>query len=169
MSLPSKQVLESLLEYNPLTGVLIWKPRGDIAWDARFAGKPALTCMTKHGYLYGTLYGVRVQTHRVIFKLVYGTEPESIDHEDHDPSNNRIKNLHESDALRNQKNRSHAANNKSGTTGVCWHKATGKWHAQIGVKGKRVSLGHFDIIEDAIAARKAAEIDHNYHQNHGRK
>lgn len=48
-------------------------------------------------------------------------------------------------------------NNTSGVKGVCWHKRMGKWHATIGFKGVRYSLGYYDRLEDAAAARKAAE------------
>ena len=33
----------------------------------------------------------------------------------------------------------------------------GKWHATIGFKGVRYSLGYYDRLEDAAAARKASE------------
>ncbi|KYC94351.1 hypothetical protein B4102_0211 [Heyndrickxia sporothermodurans] len=32
-----------------------------------------------------------------------------------------------------------------------------KWKAYIGFKGKQINLGHFDDLQDAIAARKEAE------------
>lgn len=47
--------------------------------------------------------------------------------------------------------------NKSGCTGVSFVKKTGKWSARISRDGKRHHLGFFDDLEDAIAARKAAE------------
>lgn len=34
---------------------------------------------------------------------------------------------------------------------------TGKWHAKIDVRGKRVHLGYFDTLEEATAARQDAE------------
>lgn len=48
--------------------------------------------------------------------------------------------------------------NKSGKTGVCWHKVTGKWMASIRHNGKPEYLGVFDLLEDAIEARKVAEL-----------
>lgn len=48
--------------------------------------------------------------------------------------------------------------NTSGYKGVYWHKSANKWMASIGVMGKSIYLGLFDLIEDAISARKAAEI-----------
>jgi len=52
--------------------------------------------------------------------------------------------------------------NKSGVKGVSYHKATGKWDANIGVKGKQIFLGRFKNLEDAIKARKEGE--EKYHK-----
>ena len=48
-------------------------------------------------------------------------------------------------------------NNTSGIKGVGWYSRRGKWQARIGFKGRNYCLGYFDKIEDAAAARKAAE------------
>lgn len=48
-------------------------------------------------------------------------------------------------------------NNTSGTQGVYWNKGIQKWIAYIGFKGRRINLGAYKNIEDAIAARKLAE------------
>jgi len=47
--------------------------------------------------------------------------------------------------------------NKSGVRGVHWDKSSNKWRANIVFQGKRTYLGRFEHIEDAAAARKAAE------------
>ena len=44
-------------------------------------------------------------------------------------------------------------------TGVSWDKAKGKWIAQICHKQKRKNLGRFNTYEEAVAARKKAEIE----------
>lgn len=49
------------------------------------------------------------------------------------------------------------SNNTSGYKGVCWNKKSNKWYAQIRVNKKRIHLGSFTNIEDAIKARKEAE------------
>ena len=48
-------------------------------------------------------------------------------------------------------------NNTSGFKGVYWNKEKGKWGAQITFRRKNYNLGRYDNIEDAVAARKAAE------------
>lgn len=48
-------------------------------------------------------------------------------------------------------------NNTSGITGIYWYERYQKWMAKIGFQGKNIYLGMFSDINDAIAARKAAE------------
>lgn len=48
------------------------------------------------------------------------------------------------------------ARGNSGQNGVCFK--NNKWCADIRVKGKRIHLGYFDDIQDAIDARKTAEL-----------
>lgn len=59
--------------------------------------------------------------------------------------------------LRRIQNKKIQKNNTSGCTGVSFHKQKGQWYARINFKGKSHSLGYFDHVEDAIAARKKAE------------
>ena len=48
-------------------------------------------------------------------------------------------------------------NNKSGTTGVYFHKGTGKYTAVLTLQKKAINLGYFNSKEEAITARKEAE------------
>ena len=48
--------------------------------------------------------------------------------------------------------------NTSGHKGVSWDKSRNKWYAYITVNYKLINLGRFSILEDAIEARKKAEI-----------
>ena len=48
-------------------------------------------------------------------------------------------------------------NNTSGITGVNYIKNIKKWNASIFFKGKKINLGYFKNIDDAIKARKDAE------------
>jgi hypothetical protein len=89
---------------------------------------------------------------------VHGVWPEDqIDHINRDRADNRIENLREVTNKQNQQNRSTNSDNTSGHTGVSWYKPYSKWRAQIKHNHKVIHLGYFTNIEDAIAARKAAE------------
>lgn len=48
-------------------------------------------------------------------------------------------------------------NNKSGHKGVYWDNKKNKWCAQITTQKKKIHLGRFDNIDDAINAREKAE------------
>jgi hypothetical protein len=41
--------------------------------------------------------------------------------------------------------------------GVCWHKASKKWHAELTFKKIKVLSAFFDKYEDAVKSRKDAE------------
>lgn len=51
-------------------------------------------------------------------------------------------------------------NNTSGHKGVWWDKNRGMWQAYIQVQGKRVHLGRYGKLEDAVAARIRAEDEY---------
>lgn len=55
-------------------------------------------------------------------------------------------------------NRKQFSNNSTGRTGVYLREDTGRWRVKISVEGRTISLGEFDVFEDACKAREAAEI-----------
>jgi hypothetical protein len=180
--LPPRETLSELLSHDADTGALRWKPRsadwfksspGRSAahaaanWNAIWAGKPALDAAHIAGYREGQLLGQRVLAHRVIWKLVHGSEPPEIDHVNGDPADNRLINLAPVSHAENMKNMKVRTDNKSGVVGVFWKKLENKWAAGIGVDGRNRHLGVFSDLNDAIAARKAAEVAYGFHPNHG--
>lgn len=50
--------------------------------------------------------------------------------------------------------------NTSGCRGVYYDRHTGKWRARLKFKGKLMSFGTFSSFEEAVKARKQAEIDY---------
>src|SRR6478752_2527259 len=87
--LPSKEELEKVLEYDPATGILKWKARDREyfasdgswkRWNARYVGTEALGSLAIQGHKQGHLFGGFVKSHRVIWKLVTGEEPDVVDH-----------------------------------------------------------------------------------------
>jgi hypothetical protein len=51
--------------------------------------------------------------------------------------------------------------------GVSWYGRYSKWVARIKINGKYKFLGYFTDIDEAIIARKEANIEHEFHENHG--
>ena len=174
------ETLRKTLDYNPVSGSLIWKNR-DRSWfksNASYtryhklsAGKPALTADNGEGYLTGTLLGNRVKAHQVIWLMVYGESPPKgyeIDHINGIRSDNRLENLRCVKKEDNAKNQSLSERNQTGVLGVSFYKPNKKWLARINALKKTKFLGYFDSFEEACKARKDAEIKYNYHENHGK-
>lgn len=182
--LPSPRVLRRLIDYSPETGELRWKerpawmfkagyrPRSANAgtWNCRYANKPAFTHSMPKGYKHGALLNISMRAHRVIWAIHHGAWPEGqIDHINGITDDNRIDNLRLVQPVDNQRNMSRARNNTSGVTGVHFHHPSGLWYARITVNYKEKYLGCYSDFEDVVAARKQAEIDYNFHSNHGRE
>lgn len=174
--LPSPELLRKLLDYDPDTGVLMWKERPREmftrdriwrAWNAQWASKPAFTAISD-GYRCGAILNKRHQAHRVIWAIMTGRWPENdIDHHNGTRHDNRWANLREVGRAINNRNARMLDRNTSGVNGVYWDRKCRKWKAQMGVNRKVISLGRFENIEDAIAARKAAEAGHGFTERHG--
>lgn len=174
--LTSTRVRE-LFDYQPETGVLTWLPRplSDFAtkrafaiWNSRFAGKPAGTVGTR-GYVVICIRGETHSAHQVAWVYMTGQRHEGeIDHIDGDRANNRWVNLRGVTRRENGRNQAKPKHNTSGVVGVTFDTKAGRWMANIMVSGRTKTLGRFDMFEDAVAARKAAEVRFDFHPNHGR-
>jgi len=152
-----KELAPQLLDYDAETGTVYWKvdsKRGSVKAGDR-AG-----CLNL-GYRKIKLAKRPIVEHRIVWFLHYGYLPDcQIDHIDRDRANNKISNLrlaprNEKDNSQNTSVRSH---NVSGVTGVNWFKLRNKWRARITVGQKEISLGLFIDFNDAVAARRAAEL-----------
>ena len=174
--IPSQAELHELLEYDPISGKLFWKtrpiekfqaPRIGRTWNTRFAGKEALSALRKDGYLGGAINYTNYLAHRVIFKMLHGYDPDQVDHDNRNRTDNRPHNLIDGSATDNSRNCKLYRNNSSGFVGVHWDKSRHKWVAAITVAGKMKHLGRFEDINDALEARQKAEQHHNFHPNHG--
>lgn len=168
---------KALLKYDPETGSITWLPRpremfpNDLqyrSWNTRFAGKEAFTSIGGHGYRQGTFLGNVVLAHRMIWLLIAGSFPESVDHINGDRLDNRLANLRAVSLHENNRNRPMRANNTSGVTGVTWSKRYQKWHVSIRTEGRCKFLGFFTDLKKAKAVRLAAQEKYGYHRNHGK-
>lgn len=180
--LPSQEKLNMLLSYDAQTGGLTWNSR-DIStfqetgtrpaswlwkhWQSKMAGKPAGSI--QKGYARCCVDSENYLAHRVIWKMVNGTDPLQIDHIDGNKSNNRMENLRDVSHQVNAKNRKLYENNTTGVPGVSFHPRDKVWQVRIGVgRGEEVHLGNYDNRQIAIAVRIAAQTLLDYHENHGR-
>lgn len=107
--------------------------------------------------------------HRLIWNMFFGEIDEGmeIDHINHIRNDNRLENLRCVTRQDNRRNQKLTERNKSGQIGVYFIKRLGKWGSQIKVNGKVVWLGSYTEKSDAIKARKNAEVEYNFHKNHG--
>lgn len=177
--LPDIETLRKLLDYDPETGFLTWKPRPAEMfpnapkwkrWNTRYANKRAGNAKGyQKGYMAVCILGTNHQVHRVIWAMHTGAWPEDqIDHINRQPADNRIVNLRAVSNFENCRNKRPSKKNTSGHIGVHFRAKQGNWYAYISMN-KRISLGSYPTFEEAVAARKAAEVKYGFHPNHGRE
>jgi HNH endonuclease/AP2 domain len=166
-TLPPRELLRQLLDYDPATGIFTWKPRpremfatkrGFSVWNARFTGKPAGGSLsTGHVLIRFKSNGGGYLAHRLAWLLVYGEPvPPGIDHWDCNPLNNRISNLRAATQSQNTANAGMRSDNSTGAKGVRRHKE--KYTARITCEGTNFYLGIYDTVEEAAAVYREAAI-----------
>lgn len=99
-----------------------------------------------------------IRMHRLINNTPDGL---STDHINQNKLDNRKKNLRSVNKSVNAINSKIKNTNKSWVTGVYWDKFTKKWRAEIKLNYKKITLGRFADIKDAIIARRKGEL--KYH------
>lgn len=168
--LPTQEYLQECFDYDESTGELTWKERPLYHFKNKTAmesfnakrkdNKKAFRIdFEKKSYCTSTICGITTSTHRIIWKLVTGKEPKGqIDHINRNESDNRFSNLRDVTVSENQHNRAIPRDNKSGYKGVSYNSTSNKWLSCFNIRGNAVSLGQFKNKEDAINARKEAEL-----------
>lgn len=158
--------LKKYVHYDPASGIFTWARNFT---TGRYRRRKGWDATIEHGKKYRgvCLLGEKYYAHRLAFLYMEGAiPPDQVDHIDHDRSNNAWENLRHSDNQTNQCNLPLRKCNTSGHHGVA--KRYGAWGAVIAVNGKHHYLGVYDRKEDAIKARKAAEVKYGFHENHGK-
>jgi hypothetical protein len=140
-------------DYDPGTGLLTRKKTG------RVYDTPASS-----GYVLISVSGRTYMAQNLAWLYVHGELPDCVvDHIDRDRSNNRITNLRLATKRENAQNKSLARNSRSGVKGVHPVKGRGLWRAEIYVNGDRKKIGYFKDFDEAVAARRSAELLHHSH------
>lgn len=166
------EALRQLLRYEPETGKLFWRERGQEwfppgtdgrewtvkIWNRKYAGKEAFTSRAD-GYPAGHILNVRAVAHRVAWAIHCGEWPDGhLDHANGDRADNRITNLRLADRSQNNQNVRSQTNSSSQYKGVTWDKSRGKWTAGIKKDFVRHNLGRFANEEDAARAHDEAAL-----------
>lgn len=176
----TQQYLKECLYYDSDTGVFTWLSRPlchfkdaramkitNTSHDGNRAGTVFTPPNSRASYISIGINGHPYRAHRLAFLYVYGSLPEAgIDHKNGIGTDNRIENIREASTMENHRNMPIPSDNKSGVMGVGFHKK--RWRAFISVKRRQIHLGNFINFDDAVSARKKAEIDLGFHPNHGR-
>lgn len=95
-----------------------------------------------------------------LHRQLVGEPKGEVDHKNGDSLDCRISNLRACTHAQNLANKKPAPRNISGYPGVSWEKNVHKWRARIKVRGRRIPLGFFENLGDAINARQIAERQH---------
>jgi len=169
------KTFKKVLRYDPDTGLFHWliarQKHGGRINPGDVAGAD------KDGYvqiIFTDDSGKRHQwrAHRLAWWFMTGKKPAKgmdIAHDDGDRSNNRWTNLFEETRTKNMQNLNDGlrSNNISGHRGVSLktHRSGSTcWHARITINKRIIPLGDYADINDAIAARKAAEVEYKWRQ-----
>jgi hypothetical protein len=139
--------------YDPATGVFTWCVSRNRQPKDSLAGTK-----TYHGYTAIKVDGVTYRAHRLAWLYVYGEWPTAeLDHVNRIRNDNRIANLRLTTRFLNMQNLEKVGM-CSKHVGVSRYQDKIRWRAYITVKGKQINLGIFNTENEALNARKLAEV-----------
>lgn len=172
--LVNQETVNSLMEYNEVTGKAFWKVRGCglfnssriwACWNSRYAEKE-IGCVDKDtGYIKFAIGNKTYYLHQIIWILRFGHKPKFIDHIDHNKTNNRLVNLREVERVGNATNMPKRQDNTSGRVGV-WRQRK-KWVGEICIGGITTKSIPFLSYAEACEWRSMMERSLSFHENHG--
>lgn len=113
--------------------------------------------LDKDGYVVSNYNNTTIKMHRIIMNC---KTDDIVDHKKHQNNDNRKSELRICTHAENSYNKKTPINNKSGYAGVWWDNERKKWQAYIKINKKKIYLGRFDQLNDAVRARKKAEEKH---------
>jgi hypothetical protein len=164
---PSQEYLREIFNYDVELGRLRWKKLNPKCYRAKvgdLAGGLSHKSDSKIFYQV-SIDGKSYYNSRIVWIYHNGFIPSTsrINHQDGNTLNDKIGNLRlltlsHINFIRSKNNNN---NNTSGHPGVWFDKRLNKWRTYIKIDNVQIYLGTYDLKEDAIKARKQAEI--KYH------
>jgi hypothetical protein len=149
--------LRKILFYGISTGYFFWLI--DKSGTA-MAGSRAGTLNPRTGYWEIKIDGNVYMASNLAWLWVVGEWPPiEVDHKNRHPSEDRWDNLRLATHSQQMMNRKLHSNNTHGVKGV--YRSGNRWEARISVENKNIQIGSYKTFEEAVAARRTAEI--KYH------
>jgi hypothetical protein len=153
LPLPPVGVLNELLEYNPETGILTWIKSTALRIKV---GQEAGSLKTD-GYISIQIRRKPYKAHRIIWKMVYGNDPDEgmfIDHINRIKNDNRLCNLRLVTPSGNSNNYVKVLPN-SGIPGIHWVKNRCRYKVTLG----GVYYGYYKTLDEAVEVHKRYNDD----------
>lgn len=126
--------LHAAFRLDPGTGQLFWRP----GHGGAYSGKEAFTAKRPDGYHCGMIKGRMYRRARVVFALVHGFFPDSVDHVNHVRHDDRPENLRPATVTENN----HAIRSRVGSSskwkGVSYDKRREHWRWQVQDRDRKV-------------------------------
>lgn len=166
----TQERLKELMHYDRFTGHFTWIKTTNLGGRVKVGSRAGCETVSTGGKAYVCVQVDcrRHLAHRLAFLYVTGSLPaDQVDHGDGDGTNNAWSNLRAVTNAENSRNVKLRSDNSSGCPGVHWRSDSNRWRASIYVGRLRVSLGNFVHLDEAVAARRAAETTYGFHKNHG--
>jgi len=144
------------MSYNPDTGYLYRLVKRTNKWQ-QTACKP-----NGNGYAEVRFGTKLIKAHKVIYEVFIGNIPDGydVDHIDRNRLNNSLSNLRLALRFQNNGNSAVPKHNTSGYKGVSYNSKRGKWEAHITKENRKINLGQFNSLEDALRTRHQAAKDY---------
>ncbi|MDF3830933.1 HNH endonuclease [Pseudocitrobacter sp. 2023EL-00150] len=165
MNTISRTTILQLLIYQPATGEFRWRKSRGKAKRLSVAG-----FLKPDGYKFIKISGKDYPAHRLAYFLMNNEWPETVDHINNHPSDNRAINIRAATQSQNNCNRRLQRNNTSGAKGVRWNKQRRKWLGYVWLNKKMKHIGYFSTREEACSAVYTVRLEmHGEFANHGGK
>jgi hypothetical protein len=158
--------VKRLLDYNPETGIFVWKVA---------PGKRTDKIGTVAGVMHNTghrrirINGKLYYSHRLAWLVMTRSWPKNeIDHINNIRDDNRFCNLREATRQENERNTRKRERTSCKLKGVSYRKSTGKYEAFAKEENKKIHLGYFYSEQEAhIAFCKFADANYGDFVNYG--